>query len=86
MVNTHPFLQDSRIFAHNGVVEGLDVLDERLAEFGTADLVMGQTDSERVFALITASVRAGGGDVGAGWSTPWAGWPKTSRSMRSTFC
>ena len=27
VVNTHPFLQDGRIFAHNGVLEGLDVLD-----------------------------------------------------------
>jgi predicted glutamine amidotransferase len=66
VANTHPFLQDNRIFAHNGVVEGLDVLDRRLAELGTADLVLGQTDSERVFALITASVRACGGDVQAG--------------------
>jgi predicted glutamine amidotransferase len=66
VVNTHPFLQDGRIFAHNGVVEGLDVLDERLRELGTADLVLGQTDSERVFALITASIRARGGDVTAG--------------------
>lgn len=66
LVNTHPFLQDGRIFAHNGVVEGLDVLDERLRHLGAADLVLGQTDSERVFALITASVRARGGDVSAG--------------------
>jgi predicted glutamine amidotransferase len=66
VVNTHPFLQDGRIFAHNGVVEGLAVLDERLGELGTADLVLGQTDSERVFALITASIRARGGDVTAG--------------------
>ncbi|MGH3596291.1 MAG: class II glutamine amidotransferase [Mycobacterium sp.] len=66
VVNTHPFLQDGRIFAHNGVLEGLDVLDERLSEVGTDDLVLGQTDSERVFALITASIRASGGDVAAG--------------------
>jgi predicted glutamine amidotransferase len=65
-VNTHPFLQDGRIFAHNGVLEGLDVLDARLTEVGTADLVLGQTDSERVFALITRSIRARGGDVAAG--------------------
>ena len=64
--NTHPFLQDGRIFAHNGVVEGLDVLDERLHEVGTDDLVWGDTDSERVFALITASIRAREGDVTAG--------------------
>ncbi|HUH71462.1 MAG TPA: class II glutamine amidotransferase [Mycobacterium sp.] len=64
--NTHPFLQDGRIFAHNGVLEGLEVLDERLRELSTDDLVLGQTDSERVFALITASIRACGGDVSAG--------------------
>jgi predicted glutamine amidotransferase len=66
VVNTHPFLQDGRIFAHNGVLEGLDVLDDRLREVGTADLVLGQTDSERVFALITASIRAHDGEVQAG--------------------
>ncbi|WP_197382126.1 class II glutamine amidotransferase [Mycolicibacterium mengxianglii] len=65
-VNTHPFLQDGRIFAHNGVVGGLDTLDARLAELGVADLVRGDTDSERVFALITASIRGRDGDVGAG--------------------
>jgi predicted glutamine amidotransferase len=67
--NTHPFLQDGRIFAHNGVVEGLDVIDARLREVGSAELVLGQTDSERVFALITGSIRAHGksqADVTAG--------------------
>jgi glutamine amidotransferase len=64
--NSHPFLQDGRLFAHNGVVEGLDVLDARLDELGVRDLIRGETDSERVFALITASVRARDGDVGAG--------------------
>ncbi|BBX68702.1 class II glutamine amidotransferase [Mycolicibacterium psychrotolerans] len=64
--NTHPFLQDGRLFAHNGVVDDLDVLDARLAELQVANLVVGQTDSERVFALITASVQRHGGDVGAG--------------------
>lgn len=66
VVNTHPFLQDGRIFAHNGVVEGLGGLDDRLRELRVADLVKGQTDSERVFALITAAARARDGDVGAG--------------------
>lgn len=65
--NTHPFLQDGRIFAHNGVLEGLDVIDARLSELGVDDLVFGQTDSERVFALITAAIRAHpAGDVSAG--------------------
>jgi len=64
--NTHPFLQDDRIFAHNGVVEGLDAIEARLAELGVGDLVRGETDSERIFALITGGIRRHGGDVGAG--------------------
>ena len=64
--NTHPFLQDGRLFAHNGVVQGMDTLNARLTELGAADLVAGQTDSERVFALITAAIRARSGDVEAG--------------------
>ncbi len=66
MRNTHPFLQDERLFAHNGVVTGLDVLDERLAEMSVADLVRGETDSERVFALITSFVRERG-EIEAGF-------------------
>lgn len=64
--NTHPFLQDGRILAHNGVVDGLDCLDDRLKELGAGDLVLGDTDSERVFALITMAIRAHDGDVSAG--------------------
>jgi glutamine amidotransferase len=64
--NTHPFLQDDRIFAHNGVVTGLDVVDSRLRELGVDDLVQGDTDSERIFALITACIRGRNGDVGTG--------------------
>ncbi|WP_062344768.1 class II glutamine amidotransferase [Herbidospora yilanensis] len=61
--NTHPFKQDNRLFAHNGVVEGLDRLE---AELGPdRSLVKGDTDSERVFALITREIRANGGDVSA---------------------
>jgi len=65
--NTHPFEQDGRLFAHNGVIEGLDALDERLG--ADRALVGGDTDSERLFALITAQTRAAGGDVGAGIAT-----------------
>jgi len=67
--NTHPFLQDGRLFAHNGVVQGLDRLDRRLADLNVAQLVRGQTDSERVFALITAETRRRGGDLAAGLVT-----------------
>jgi predicted glutamine amidotransferase len=64
--NTHPFLQDGRLFAHNGVVTGLGRLRAKLGEeLGAAlgELVGGETDSEQVFALITAYARRSG-DVG----------------------
>lgn len=62
--NTHPFTAQGRIFAHNGVIEGLGKLD---AELGTAGSpVVGDTDSERYFALITREIEANDGDVGAG--------------------
>lgn len=66
MVNTHPFEQDNRLFAHNGVLHGLDELDRRLTSLGVRGLVQGQSDSERFFALITAETRRAGGDVGEG--------------------
>ena len=62
--NTHPFEQHGRLFAHNGVVEGLDTLEVELGAY--RDLVDGDTDSERVFALITQRTDRRGGDVGAG--------------------
>jgi predicted glutamine amidotransferase len=62
--NTHPFEQDGRIFAHNGVLTGLEELERRLD--AERELVLGDTDSERYFALITKEVRARRGDVEAG--------------------
>ncbi|GAA2888840.1 class II glutamine amidotransferase [Streptomyces mexicanus] len=62
--NTHPFTQEGRLFAHNGVIEGLDLLDAHLGQ--DRSLVGGDTDSERFFALVTREIRANGGDVGAG--------------------
>lgn len=66
MENTHPFEQDGRLFAHNGVFTGLDVVDARIAELGVTGLVRGDTDSERLFALITAETRVAAGDLEAG--------------------
>jgi glutamine amidotransferase len=66
VANTHPFEQDGRLFAHNGVVQGLDRLDGQLAERGASGLVRGETDSERVFALITSEIAGHRGDVQAG--------------------
>lgn len=65
VANTHPFAQDGRLFAHNGALGGLDRLDARLIDLDAAGLVSGQTDSERMFALITAETASNGGDVGA---------------------
>jgi glutamine amidotransferase len=65
VANTHPFEQDGRLFAHNGVIGDLDRLEDRLGAEGMA-LVGGDTDSERFFALITLETRAAGGDVARG--------------------
>lgn len=65
--NTHPFEQGGRLFAHNGVVEGLEELDAHLG--GDLRMVRGETDSERLFALITRETRRAGGDLGAGIET-----------------
>jgi predicted glutamine amidotransferase len=64
LVNTHPFTQDGRAFAHNGVVGNLDRVEQRLGS--NRAMVMGETDSERFFGLITLAIRDAGGDVRAG--------------------
>jgi predicted glutamine amidotransferase len=61
--NTHPFEQDGRLFAHNGVIEDLPALEHELgAAMGS---VQGDTDSERFFALITRETQRTG-DIGEG--------------------
>ncbi|HEY1519069.1 MAG TPA: class II glutamine amidotransferase [Solirubrobacteraceae bacterium] len=68
--NTHPFQQQGRLFAHNGVIEDLGRLEGELGD--ARSLVHGETDSERFFALITKEIERDG-DVGgaivraAGW-------------------
>src|SRR5690242_6093409 len=62
--NTHPFEQRGRLFAHNGVVQELERLEQQLGD--DRALVHGDTDSERLFALITRETARRGGDVGAG--------------------
>jgi len=62
--NTHPFAMDGRVMAHNGGFGQLPRLEEQLGDY--ARLVLGDTDSERYFALITQQTDAHGGDVGAG--------------------
>jgi glutamine amidotransferase len=62
--NSHPFEQHGRIFAHNGVVQGLPELEAELGEF--AGLIKGTTDSERFFALLTREIERHGGSVDQG--------------------
>jgi len=62
--NTHPFVMDGRVMAHNGGFGDLAQLEAELGRY--ARLVLGDTDSERYFALITKETDARGGDVGAG--------------------
>ena len=62
--NTHPFEQKGRLFAHNGVIEDLPTLESELGDY--RDLVHGDSDSERFFALITKEIEARGGDVEGG--------------------
>jgi glutamine amidotransferase len=68
--NTHPFEQEGRLFAHNGVIGELERLDAELA--GARSLVGGDTDSERFFALITRETERAG-DLGEGIRRA-AGW------------
>jgi predicted glutamine amidotransferase len=62
--NTHPFEQRGRLFAHNGVILDLERLEHELA--ADRSLVRGDTDSERLFALVTRETDRRGGDPGAG--------------------
>jgi predicted glutamine amidotransferase len=62
--NTHPFEQNRRLFAHNGVIEDLPALEAHLGD--DLKLVAGDTDSERFFALITREIAARDGDVEQG--------------------
>lgn len=64
--NTHPFLQDGIISAHNGVLEITEGMRQRVAELGAAHHVQGSTDSEWMAALITGEVAAHGGDLRTG--------------------
>lgn len=62
--NCHPFHMRGRLFAHNGVVRGLDRMRSWMSEAETV-LVEGETDSEVVCAYLTAQI-ARHGDTTAG--------------------
>lgn len=63
--NTHPFDMKDRLFAHNGVVKNLEVMEGWMTDMEKV-FIEGQTDSEKVFALITAEIDRNGGDTEAG--------------------
>jgi glutamine amidotransferase len=65
--NTHPFCLHNRLFAHNGVINDVPKLEQELGSY--RELVKGDTDSERYFALITREIDNHDGDVGAGIRT-----------------
>jgi predicted glutamine amidotransferase len=65
--NSHPFTQEGRLLAHNGVFEDLPAIEAELGD--DMALVHGDTDSERFFALITRETRRAGGDLRTGIRT-----------------
>ncbi len=65
--NTHPFVEGDVAFAHNGALAGLALVEERLGAFRRA--VHGDTDSERMFALILKEAGAYHGDLERGITT-----------------
>lgn len=80
--NTHPFEQHGRLFAHNGVIGEVERLDAQLGEH--RELVRGETDSERFFALITREID-GGADV-AGAIAAAAGWVAANLPVFALNC
>jgi predicted glutamine amidotransferase len=62
--NTHPFAMQGHVMAHNGGFGELAALEAQLGSY--TGLVLGDTDSERYFALIIQQADAHGGDVAAG--------------------
>ncbi|MBW8486141.1 class II glutamine amidotransferase [Actinomadura parmotrematis] len=57
--NCHPFVMNDRLFAHNGVVKGMETIRSWLTDVDLAH-VAGETDSEMVFAYVTAQIRRTG--------------------------
>jgi predicted glutamine amidotransferase len=80
--NTHPFEQAGRIYAHNGVIGGVDALERELGP--DMSEVHGDTDSERFFALITREIERTG-DVGEG-ITAAANWVANNLPVLSINC
>ena len=80
VVNTHPFLIENRIMAHNGGFSDLAAVNEQLGDYRR--FVKGDTDSERYAALIAQQTDLNGGDVGEGLAAA-ARWLSESVPMYS---
>jgi glutamine amidotransferase len=80
--NTHPFEQDGRLFAHNGVIGALERLEAELGD--RASRLQGETDSERYLALITREIERTS-DVGAGLARA-AGWIASELPVYALNC
>ena len=81
--NTHPFLIDGRVMAHNGGFGDLPAVEAQLGDY--VSQVHGQTDSERYAALIAKFTADNGGDVSAG-ITAAAGWLADRVPLYSLNC
>ncbi len=57
--NTHPFLKGKWIFAHNGTIDDLNFLRERISATRLSE-IEGETDSELLFAFILSQLDAQG--------------------------
>ncbi|MFN8126468.1 MAG: class II glutamine amidotransferase [Candidatus Nanopelagicales bacterium] len=81
--NSHPFLIESRLMAHNGGFGDIPKLEAKLGDY--VRYVQGDTDSERYAALIAQETDSHGGDVGAG-ITHAAQWIAAELPMYSLNC
>jgi glutamine amidotransferase len=81
--NTHPFVVDGRIMAHNGGFGDLPAVEAQLGDY--LGQVHGQTDSERYAALIGKFTAAHDGDVSAGIAAA-AAWLADNVPMYSLNC
>lgn len=83
VVDTHPFMMQGRLMAHNGGFGDLSAVETHLGDY--LRLVQGHTDSERFMALITKETDANQGDVGAGIKAA-ATWLANNVPMYSLNC
>lgn len=69
VANTHPFLRDGWVFAHNGTIKDQDFVKERVSARRRAE-VEGETDSEMLFALLLSRLDDAGLTHVRGGGTP----------------